>query len=104
MRAGRIFPPHRLPPGFLATLQNPPVAPPVPRPSATLALLRNGAPGLEILLLKRSPRSGFIPGAWVFPGGTIDPSDADPDIFRESLSYSEAMTGFTVSLIEKDYS
>ena len=31
------------------------------------------------------------------------PHDADPDIFREALSYSEAVTGFTASLIEKDY-
>ena len=31
------------------------------------------------------------------------PHDTDPDIFREALSYSEAFTGFTASLIEKDY-
>lgn len=31
------------------------------------------------------------------------PHDTDPDIFRESLSYSEGITGFTASLIEKDY-
>ncbi len=31
------------------------------------------------------------------------PHDSDPDIFREALSYSEAVTGFTASLIEKDY-
>jgi len=31
------------------------------------------------------------------------PHDTDPDIFREALSYSEAVTGFTASLIEKDY-
>ncbi len=31
------------------------------------------------------------------------PHDTDPDIFRESLSYSEGVTGFTASLIEKDY-
>ena len=31
------------------------------------------------------------------------PHDTDPDIFREALSYSEALTGFTASLIEKDY-
>ncbi len=31
------------------------------------------------------------------------PHDMDPDIFRESLSYSEGVTGFTTSLIEKDY-
>lgn len=31
------------------------------------------------------------------------PHEADPDIFRESLAYSEAEKGFTSSLIEKDY-
>lgn len=31
------------------------------------------------------------------------PHDADPDIFREALAYSEAATGFTAALIEKDY-
>jgi len=31
------------------------------------------------------------------------PHDTDSDIFRESLAYSEAATGFTATLIEKDY-
>jgi predicted nucleotidyltransferase component of viral defense system len=31
------------------------------------------------------------------------PHDTDPEIFRESLSYSEGVTGLTASLIEKDY-
>lgn len=31
------------------------------------------------------------------------PHDADPDIFREALAHSEAATGFTATLIEKDY-
>jgi predicted nucleotidyltransferase component of viral defense system len=31
------------------------------------------------------------------------PHDTDADIFRESLSYSEGVTGFTANLIEKDY-
>jgi len=33
----------------------------------------------------------------------IYPHDADPDIFREALAHSEAATGFTATLIEKDY-
>ena len=74
----RIFPLHRLPPGFLDSLEHPPDPPALPRPSATLTLLREGRTGLEVLLLKRSPRSGFIPGAWVFPGGTVDLADGDP--------------------------
>lgn len=31
------------------------------------------------------------------------PHIANPDIFREALSYSESVTGFTSNLIEKDY-
>jgi predicted nucleotidyltransferase component of viral defense system len=31
------------------------------------------------------------------------PHNTEPEIFREALSYSEAVTGFTASLIEKDY-
>jgi len=76
----RVFPLHRLPSGFLRSLDNPPDPPALPRPSATLILLGEGRTGLEVLLLKRSPRSGFIPGAWVFPGGTVDRADSDPGI------------------------
>jgi len=31
------------------------------------------------------------------------PHNTDPDIFREALAHSEATTGFTATLIEKDY-
>ncbi len=31
------------------------------------------------------------------------PHDDDPDIFREALAHSEAITGFTATLIERDY-
>lgn len=33
----------------------------------------------EVLLLKRSGRSGFMPNAYVFPGGLVDPSDFSPE-------------------------
>jgi len=31
------------------------------------------------------------------------PHDADPEVYRDALAYSEATTGFTANLIEKDY-
>ncbi len=74
----RVLPAHRLPPGFPSSLEEPPRPPATPRPSATLCLLRDGARGPEALLLKRTPRARFIPGAWVFPGGTVDPGDGAP--------------------------
>ena len=46
--------------------------PAVPRPAATAILVRDGEAGLEVYLLKRSAKSGFMPGHYVFPGGTVD--------------------------------
>lgn len=48
-----------------------------PRASATLALVRDGAAGLEVLLLRRDDRGDRSGGAWVFPGGLVDRSDRD---------------------------
>jgi 8-oxo-dGTP pyrophosphatase MutT (NUDIX family) len=32
-----------------------------------------------VLLLRRSRSAGFVPGAYVFPGGRVDPADGAPD-------------------------
>lgn len=53
--------------------------PVTPRPAATVMLLRD-APQLEVLLLRRSGNTPFVPGAHVFPGGAVDPGDADARI------------------------
>jgi recombination protein RecT len=50
--------------------------PAVPRPAATVLLLRDGSQGLEVLMTRRSASASFAPGAYVFPGGGIDPADA----------------------------
>ena len=46
-----------------------------PRPAATTMVLRDGPTGLEVLLLLRSDRSVFVPGAHVFPGGAVEAAD-----------------------------
>jgi len=46
----------------------------IPKPSATIVLLRDALAGLEVLLLQRSRREGK-PGPWVFPGGKVEASD-----------------------------
>jgi len=50
-------------------------------PAATVVLVRDGEGGLEVLLARRSADLKFHGGAWVFPGGRIDPEDYadDPD-------------------------
>src|SRR6478752_930212 len=50
--------------------------PVVPRPAATVLLLRDAAEGLEVLMTRRSATASFAPGAYVFPGGGIDAADA----------------------------
>ena len=47
----------------------------VPRPAATLILLRDGEAGPEIFMLKRSPSAAFVANAYVFPGGGLDAAD-----------------------------
>ena len=47
----------------------------VPRPAATLILLRDGSAGPEIFMLKRSPSAAFVANAYVFPGGGLDATD-----------------------------
>lgn len=73
------IPEDRLPPGFTDTVEDPPASPVEARPAATVVLLRDTPAGrMEALLMRRHRRSGFVPGAWVFPGGRVDPADADP--------------------------
>lgn len=43
--------------------------------ACTIVLLRDGAAGLETLLLERPLNSRSFGGAWVFPGGKVDPGD-----------------------------
>lgn len=53
----------------------------MPRPAATVLLLRDAstaggaATGIEVLMTRRSATASFAPGAYVFPGGGIDPAD-----------------------------
>jgi 8-oxo-dGTP pyrophosphatase MutT (NUDIX family) len=52
--------------------------PVTPRPAATVMLLRDGeSTGLEVLLLRRSSDTPFVPGAHVFPGGAVEAADDD---------------------------
>jgi 8-oxo-dGTP pyrophosphatase MutT (NUDIX family) len=54
------------------------------RPAATVMLVRDatGATSeddrLEVLMVRRNLRSDFVGGAYVFPGGSVDPADAGP--------------------------
>lgn len=49
----------------------------VPVASSTVMLVRDGEPGLEVLLLERHLASDFAGGALVFPGGKVDAADTE---------------------------
>lgn len=49
-----------------------------PRAAASVVLLRDGAAGLEVFLVKRHGASQVLGGAHVFPGGKVDAEDAAP--------------------------
>jgi 8-oxo-dGTP pyrophosphatase MutT (NUDIX family) len=64
-----------------------------PRPAATLILLRRGGRhadrGVEVLMVRRTEAASFMPGAWVFPGGAVDPSEATSGRAGEALDADE---------------
>lgn len=51
-----------------------------PRDAATVMLLRSAGSGLEVYMLRRKPSMAFAPGAFVFPGGSVDARDADEQV------------------------
>ena len=55
-------------------------APAQPRDAATVMLLRSAANGLEVYMLRRQASMAFAPGAYVFPGGSVDARDADEQV------------------------
>ena len=61
-----------------------------PRPAATVMPLRDGANGYEILMLRRNLNSDFVGGAYVFPGGGVDETDAGPTAERLALGITDA--------------
>lgn len=61
-----------------------------PRPAATVITVRDGANGYEILMLRRNLNSDFVGGAYVFPGGGVDESDAGPAAQHLAFGLSDA--------------
>jgi 8-oxo-dGTP pyrophosphatase MutT (NUDIX family) len=74
-----------------------------PRQAASVIVLRGGSDALELLLVRRTPDARFMGGAWVFPGGALDPGEdhrtaAVREVAEESglaLPGPEALTPFS---------
>jgi 8-oxo-dGTP pyrophosphatase MutT (NUDIX family) len=55
--------------------------PVVPRPAATVLLLREARDDVEVLVIRRHEKLAFMGGMWVFPGGVVCAADASADAF-----------------------
>jgi len=49
----------------------------MPRPAATIMLVRPQDGGLQVFMLRRHAKSVFVPDAYVFPGGALEEHDCD---------------------------
>ena len=61
-----------------------------PRSAATVVLLRAGVAGLELLLMRRGSTAANFSGAFVFPGGMLERSDAQPRAVRHVIGIEAA--------------
>ena len=92
------------------------ITPPPLRQASTVILVRKKNKALEVYLLRRSTKSGFMGGLYVFPGGVVDPEDfgldswaPHIDIPRDQIekqlggesSSSEGALGFSIAAIRE---
>jgi 8-oxo-dGTP pyrophosphatase MutT (NUDIX family) len=80
--------------------------PSTPRPAASVVLLRRGGRheerALEVLLLKRSESATFMPGVWVFPGGSLDPADGEGEAGHRACARRELAEEAAIELGDED--
>lgn len=53
----------------------PAIDPAAPDAAVTLLVVRDTAQGLQVLLSRRNAQARFVPNAYVFPGGRLEPDD-----------------------------
>lgn len=59
--------------------------PAAPSPSATIILVRQHEAKMEVYLLRRSAASKFMPGTYVFPGGSLEDQDMDAVFWQKHV-------------------
>lgn len=72
-----------MPPGWPARIravEAGELTPPTPRPAATVVLLRDADGGPEAYLLRRRTSMSFAAGMYAYPGGGVDPRDAEAEL------------------------
>jgi 8-oxo-dGTP pyrophosphatase MutT (NUDIX family) len=60
----------------------------IPRPAATVLVLRDSADGPEVFMVRRHEGSGAFRGAHVFPGGRVDAEDSADDTWCDGVAHA----------------
>lgn len=97
-----VIPFDRLPENFAESVEEPPEVPVTPRPASTIVLLRDAEAGMEVLLMRRNRSAGFVPGAYVFPGGRVDGTDALPSVVERMDGLTPEAAATRLSLAGSD--
>jgi 8-oxo-dGTP pyrophosphatase MutT (NUDIX family) len=63
----------------------------IPRLAATILLVRDGASGLEVFMVKRHHAIDFASGALVFPGGKVEVEDSELAVETDGASRVAAL-------------
>jgi glyoxylase-like metal-dependent hydrolase (beta-lactamase superfamily II)/8-oxo-dGTP pyrophosphatase MutT (NUDIX family) len=71
---------------------------PTPRPAATLLLLREAQGHPEVFMLQRTASAVFLPGAFVFPGGALDPDDISARAYGRMRGLDDAQASARMGL------
>ena len=71
-----------------------------PRPAGTVILLRGGASGLEVLLVRRNPNARFMGGAWVFPGGAVNRHEGEGEQALRAAAIRELEEEASITLAD----
>jgi 8-oxo-dGTP pyrophosphatase MutT (NUDIX family) len=73
--------------------------PVTPTAAAALIVVRGGdAEVPRILLLKRGSAARFMPEAYVFPGGAVDPADSTPEVYALCAGPGDAAASLSLRL------
>jgi 8-oxo-dGTP pyrophosphatase MutT (NUDIX family) len=75
------------------------------RSAATVLLVRDGTgqdgePVIEVCMLRRNLNASFAAGAHVFPGGSVDHGDGDPELESRCRGRTDAEASATLGLPE----